>query len=101
MLENLCYGSLEHATPASAKAAATTANAHEFISAFTDGYDTIVGERGVRVLSHHTRSPMAHPLHPRQSLHRQLCGRRSSGSAARELCRAPLTRTAIRVAPRR
>ena len=30
-------------------AAARTANAHEFITAFPDGYDTVVGERGVRL----------------------------------------------------
>lgn len=30
-------------------AAAKTANAHEFVSSFPDGYDTIVGSRGVRL----------------------------------------------------
>jgi subfamily B ATP-binding cassette protein MsbA len=30
-------------------AAAETANAHDFISAFPDGYDTVVGERGVQL----------------------------------------------------
>jgi ABC-type multidrug transport system fused ATPase/permease subunit len=29
--------------------AATTANAHDFIVAFPDGYDTVVGERGVQL----------------------------------------------------
>ncbi len=29
------------------ESAAREANAHEFISAFPDGYDTLVGERGV------------------------------------------------------
>ena len=30
-------------------AAARAANAHEFICSFTDGYETLVGERGVRL----------------------------------------------------
>jgi len=37
------------ASHAEVEAAARAANAHEFISAFPDGYDTLVGERGVRL----------------------------------------------------
>ena len=47
VLENLCYGCIEHGTREAAAAAAATANAEEFISSFTNGYDTLVGERGV------------------------------------------------------
>jgi ABC-type multidrug transport system fused ATPase/permease subunit len=45
--DNLCYGRIEQGTRAAAEAAAKTANAHEFISMFKDGFDTLVGERGV------------------------------------------------------
>ncbi len=37
------------ATGAELEIAATAANAHEFIAGFPDGYDTIVGERGVKL----------------------------------------------------
>jgi subfamily B ATP-binding cassette protein MsbA len=46
--ENLRVGRPE-ATAPELQSAATAANAHEFISAFPDGYDTIVGERGVKL----------------------------------------------------
>lgn len=46
--ENIRYGRLE-ATDAEVEAAARAANAHEFISAFPEGYQTLVGERGVRL----------------------------------------------------
>ena len=46
--ENIGYAS-RHATPADIERAARTANAHEFIMALPDGYDTLVGERGVRL----------------------------------------------------
>ena len=36
------------ASDAEVEAAARQANAHNFISEFPDGYDTLVGERGVR-----------------------------------------------------
>src|SRR5690606_38444148 len=48
ILENIQYGRLD-ATQAEVVAAAEAANAHEFISALPDGYDTIVGERGIRL----------------------------------------------------
>ncbi len=44
--ENLAYGSL-HASQEEIHEAARLAHAHEFISSFPDGYDQIVGERGV------------------------------------------------------
>ncbi|MBD3183612.1 ATP-binding cassette domain-containing protein [Candidatus Poribacteria bacterium] len=44
--ENIAYGKPD-ATRASVVAAAKTANAHDFIMNFPDGYDTMVGERGV------------------------------------------------------
>ncbi len=46
--ENIRYGRLE-ATQAEIEAAARSANAHDFIIAMPDGYDTVVGERGVRL----------------------------------------------------
>ncbi len=44
--ENIAYGKPE-ATPDEIVAAAESANAHGFITEFPDGYDTVVGERGV------------------------------------------------------
>ncbi|HZD58467.1 MAG TPA: ABC transporter ATP-binding protein [Anaerolineales bacterium] len=44
--ENLAYGRPD-ASEAEIVAAARAAQAHDFISSFTEGYDTIVGERGV------------------------------------------------------
>lgn len=46
--ENIRYGRLD-ATDAEIEEAAGKANAHEFILAFPDGYDTRVGERGVQL----------------------------------------------------
>ena len=44
--ENIAFGK-QGATPAEIEAAARAAQAHEFILAFKDGYQTVVGERGV------------------------------------------------------
>jgi len=46
--ENICYGRLQ-ATTAEVEAAAQAANAHDFIRDLPQGYQTIVGERGVRL----------------------------------------------------
>jgi subfamily B ATP-binding cassette protein MsbA len=46
--ENICYGRLE-ASEADLIEAARAANAHDFIMQFPDGYDTIVGERGIKL----------------------------------------------------
>ncbi len=46
--ENIRYGRLD-ASEDEVFAAAEAANAHEFISSLPDGYQTIVGERGVRL----------------------------------------------------
>jgi ABC-type multidrug transport system fused ATPase/permease subunit len=46
--ENIAYGKPD-ASQEEIDAAARRANAHEFISSFPDGYDTIVGERGVQL----------------------------------------------------
>ena len=46
--ENLRYGKPD-ASDEEVVAAATSANAHEFISALPDGYDTDIGQRGVRL----------------------------------------------------
>lgn len=46
--ENIAYGNL-HATEEEIIAAAKQANAHEFISKFPEGYQTIVGERGIKL----------------------------------------------------
>lgn len=46
--ENIAYGK-PGATDEEIVAVAKRASAHEFISSFPDGYDTIVGERGLRL----------------------------------------------------
>lgn len=43
--DNIAYGNIE-ASDEAIKAAARLANAHDFIEALPDGYDTILGERG-------------------------------------------------------
>lgn len=44
--ENIAFGQ-RHATQAQIEEAARAAQAHEFITQFTDGYQTVIGERGV------------------------------------------------------
>ncbi|MCT9096647.1 ABC transporter ATP-binding protein [Haloarchaeobius sp. HME9146] len=46
--DNIAYGKFD-ATDEEIEAAARAADAHEFISDFEDGYDTEVGERGVKL----------------------------------------------------
>ena len=46
--ENILYGRLD-ASEAEMFAAATAANAHQFVSELPQGYDTLVGERGVKL----------------------------------------------------
>ncbi len=46
--ENIAYGKLD-ASDAEIEAAAQAANAHDFIAAFPDGYDSTIGERGVKL----------------------------------------------------
>ncbi len=46
--DNIAYGRHD-ASAAEVEAAARRANAHEFIERLVDGYDTIVGERGVKL----------------------------------------------------
>ena len=46
--ENIAYGKVD-ATDAEIEAAARMAGAHEFISTLPDGYNTYVGERGVKL----------------------------------------------------
>lgn len=48
IVENICYAKPE-ATLEEVVRAAKTANAHDFIVSFADGYDTRVGERGQRL----------------------------------------------------
>lgn len=48
VLENIRYGKLE-ATTEAVYAAAQAANAHDFIMAMPDGYDTQIGERGAKL----------------------------------------------------
>src|SRR5690606_15088590 len=45
---NIAYGR-DDASDAEVEAAARAANAHDFIIEFPNGYDTVVGERGVRL----------------------------------------------------
>jgi ABC-type multidrug transport system fused ATPase/permease subunit len=46
--ENISYGR-EDASQDEIEAAARAANAHDFITEFPEGYDTMIGERGVRL----------------------------------------------------
>ena len=46
IFENIAYGKL-HATTFEIEEAARKANAHDFIMSFPEGYQTIVGERGI------------------------------------------------------
>jgi subfamily B ATP-binding cassette protein MsbA len=46
---NIAYGAGGRYTDAQVEAAARAANAHEFIAALPQGYDTILGERGTRL----------------------------------------------------
>lgn len=46
--ENIAYGKLD-ATPEEIRHAAELANAHEFIKDLPDGYETLVGERGIKL----------------------------------------------------
>src|SRR5690606_4788298 len=46
--ENIRYGRLD-ATDAEIEQAAKAANADNFVREFPDGYDTIIGERGVKL----------------------------------------------------
>ncbi len=46
--ENIAYGKLD-ATPEEIQHTAELANAHEFIKDLPDGYDTLVGERGIKL----------------------------------------------------
>ncbi len=48
IFENIAYGRPD-ATMEEVVAAASKANAHEFISAFPEGYQTVVGERGMKL----------------------------------------------------
>lgn len=48
ILENIAYGKLT-ATKEEILESAKRANAHQFITAFPEGYETIVGERGVKL----------------------------------------------------
>lgn len=48
IFENIAYGN-PNATQQAVETAARSANAHEFISKFPEGYQTLVGERGVKL----------------------------------------------------
>lgn len=48
ILDNIAYGR-PGATQEEVEAAARSANAHQFINRFPEGYETIVGERGVKL----------------------------------------------------
>jgi ABC transporter fused permease/ATP-binding protein len=48
LLDNIAYGR-DDATRAEVEEVARLANAHEFITSFPAGYDTVIGERGVKL----------------------------------------------------
>ena len=45
--DNILYGATEHVSQYKLEAAAKEANAHDFIVDFPEGYETMVGERGI------------------------------------------------------
>jgi len=45
--ENIAFGLGQNASPEAIRRAAKEAQAHNFISTFKDGYETVIGERGV------------------------------------------------------
>jgi len=47
--ENLLYGVKREVSQAEIEKACTDANAHDFIASWPNGYDTLVGERGVKL----------------------------------------------------
>lgn len=47
VFENICYGRPSGATMHDVVEVATSANAHDFIQALPEGYNTVVGEKGV------------------------------------------------------
>ena len=49
VLSNVAYGAEGRYTHKQIEAAARAANAHEFIAALPDGYETVLGERGTRL----------------------------------------------------
>ena len=49
VLANIAYGAEDHYSRAQVEAAARAANAHDFILALPQGYDTVLGERGTRL----------------------------------------------------
>jgi subfamily B ATP-binding cassette protein MsbA len=49
VLANIAYGSAHRYSREQVEAAARSANAHEFIRALPQGYDTVLGERGTRL----------------------------------------------------
>ncbi len=46
---NIAYGASDRFSEVEIEAAARAANAHDFIMALPDGYDTVLGDRGVRL----------------------------------------------------
>jgi subfamily B ATP-binding cassette protein MsbA len=46
---NIAYGGQRHASRQAVEDAARAANAHEFIAALPNGYDTMIGENGMRL----------------------------------------------------
>lgn len=57
--DNIRFGKPE-ATEEEIVAAATVANAHQFITDLPDGYNTMVGERGIRLSGGQVRSYCMH-----------------------------------------
>ncbi|KAF4659104.1 hypothetical protein FOL46_006714 [Perkinsus olseni] len=49
IMDNIKYGSDRDITQEEVESAARAANCHHFISTFPEGYDTLVGERGVQL----------------------------------------------------
>ena len=67
--ENIAFGAVD-ATDEAVERAARLAQAHEFIAALPDGYDTVIGERGITLSGGQrqrlaiARALLARPAHP-------------------------------------
>ena len=60
--DNIKYG-LDNVTQEQVEEAARQANAHDFVSEFVDGYDTLVGAKGMQLSGGQVGSPLHHYIY--------------------------------------